>query len=379
LGYGDKKTEGGRAASISTATVLPIYLAPSTGKEKNTIREELIPVGCWKMEDLRFAFNSSMVLPEAKSEFVELAALKSAHPGSPLTMFGHADPVGDDNYNKKLSGRRAKAIYGVLTRDTAIWEQLYTNSDGTSDDWNNTHVGLMQEALGQPKKNLATAKDRAPLFKAYMDFLCPVTVPKSEFLGGGASPSGRGDYQGCSEFNPLMLFSEAENKKFSASADKTERNAENQLNRRVLGLFFRPGTKVPLDKWPCPAASEGTSACTHRFWSDHAKRRQFGAKRRTFAEDGDTFACRFYERLVRFSPCEVPADTPAQVYLRLRFEDPDGVIRDFPENYPVTVRFSPPGPSADPIRERRCIVSTEGKLSFPAFDDPKEYWRSFYL
>ena len=79
------------------------------------------------------------------------------------------------------------------------------------------------------------------------------------------------------------------------------------LNRRVLVLFFRPGTVIPPDKWPCPRASEGTGGCRKRFWSDGDTRRTFQEKRREFATVPDTFACRFYHRLVEASPCESSA------------------------------------------------------------------------
>ena len=401
--YSDKKLDGGYAASHKNQDPFPILAAPSHGKEKNTIREELITVACWKLDDVRFHFDSSFVLPASKVEFAEFAAVRASVPGAPLSLFGHADPVGDDAYNKKLSGRRAKAIYGVFTRDTALWEALYTNSEGTSDDWKLDHVQIMLGALGFPPGNTngqntaqtqqavkdfqskngespsgnADAATRAKIFKAYMDVLCPVTLAKSEFLSGGTGAGGKADYQGCSEFNPLMIFSATENQKFSASGDKTQRNAENQINRRVLGLFFRPGTKIDTSHWPCPTTAEGHSACTHRFWADAPKRRQNQEKRRTYSDDADTFACRFYERLVQFSPCEVPGDPRVCVYLHLRFEDPDGVIRDFPEHYPVTVRFSPP--AAGPVRELRSTVGPNGRLTFPAFEDPKEYWRQFAL
>lgn len=403
MAYGDKKLDGGYAASHKAQDPFPILAAPSHGKEKNTLRQDLITVACWKVDDVRFHFDSSFVVPGAKPEFAEFAAVRASVPGAPLSLFGHADPVGDDAYNKKLSGRRAKAIYGVLTRNVQIWESLYSNSEGTSDDWNLVHVQIMLGALGfdpgntsgnataqhkQAVKNFQSANGESPsgdansatrakLFKAYMDFLCPVTVDKTEFLGKGASPAGKADYQGCSEFNPLMIFSQAENQKFSASADKSERNAENQQNRRVLGLFFRPGTTIPISKWYCPTASEGHAGCTKRFWANASKRRSFQANRRTFAADGDTFACRFYERLVKFSPCEAPGERTVRVYLRLRFEDPEGFLRDFPEYYPVTVRFSPP--SGGPVRERRAQVEPGGKLSFPAWDDPSDHWRSFML
>ena len=116
---------GGLSADHPAGDLLPVLASPSTaGKGKNTIRMELVPVGCWKLEDVRFAFASSFLLPETKKEFDELAALLKKHPKAPLTVFGHADPVGDDVFNKQLSGNRAESVYAVLIRDVARWEQL---------------------------------------------------------------------------------------------------------------------------------------------------------------------------------------------------------------------------------------------------------------
>lgn len=130
----------------------------------------------------------------------------------------------------------------------------------------------------------------------------------SNFLAKGADPDGKGDYQGCSEFNPVLMFSAAENA--ALQSNKTERNKENAPNRRVLALLFRPGTVVPPAKWPCPKWNEGIAGCQKRLFADAATRRQFQAKRRTVDVDKDTFACRFYERLLQTSPCEGPNRRP---------------------------------------------------------------------
>ena len=106
---------GRSSASHPASETFPILVAPTTGKEKNKIRMELIPVACWKLNDVRFAFASSFVLPDSRPEFVELSDLRKKHPGAPLSVFGHADPVGDDIFNKALSGHRAESIYAVLT------------------------------------------------------------------------------------------------------------------------------------------------------------------------------------------------------------------------------------------------------------------------
>lgn len=302
---------GGIASSHPAADPFPILLAPSSGKEKNSIRSSLIPVACWKLNDVRFAFGSSFVLPESRSEFVELAALRAQHPGSPLSIFGHADPVGDDSFNKNLSGNRAEAIYAVLVRNVAMWETLYTTT-GSAEGWGQPSIQIMVNALGHPTvasfqsangltpDGVAGPATRAKLFPAYMDFLCPEKLDKSEFLSGGQDAKGKGDYQGCSEFNPAMVFSSTEN----ANLDKSTRDHENRVNRRVMALLFRAGSVVPPAKWPCPRSSEGIDGCKKRFWSDGEKRRTPRDARREFATTKDTFACRFYHRLVERSPCE---------------------------------------------------------------------------
>ena len=63
---------------------------------------------------MRFAFDASVPDPGLAVEMENLADLMAAHPGCVLGVFGHADPVGSDDLNKHLSGRRAAAIYGLL-------------------------------------------------------------------------------------------------------------------------------------------------------------------------------------------------------------------------------------------------------------------------
>jgi hypothetical protein len=332
--YEEKTLEGGHAASHSEANPFPIYASPATGAEKNVIREDLITVACWKVNDLRFDFGSSFVMPETKPEFTELKELVAKNPKAPLSVFGHADPTGDDESNKSLSGRRAEAIYAVLIRDAARWEKIYK-----ADGWSLKHVQIMLKALGRDPGNTSgsataqstqTIKDfqsangltpdgaagpdtRAKLMEQYMQFLWPDKLDKSAFLGGGADSGGKGDYQGCSEFNPVMVFSKAENTELNKPANKSKRDEENSVNRRVMILLFRPGTKAPAAKWPCPRAAEGAAGCRKRFWSDGDARRSNQDARRTFVDDEDTFACRFYHRLAVNSPCEKPGPPTPEI------------------------------------------------------------------
>jgi len=295
----------------------PLRVAPSSGAEFNLVRGFLIPRACFKFEDAHFAFDSSFIAPDG-FDIAPLSDLLHAHPGAKTSVFGHADPVGDDEYNKTLSGRRASAIYGLLTRNVDVWDKLNDHPKG-GDDWRPHAEETMQETTGLPE-----GTDRATLFRAYMDFLCTVRskdgspvlddsgtakqvlLTDDDFLARGAGKDHKGDVQGCSEFNPLMVFSKDERASLDKAENHEERNEQNSVNRRVMVLLFRPGSQVDPNKWPCPTVEENTGKCRKRFYSDGETRRSNQAQHREFKDTADTFACRFYDRISNESPCDVP-------------------------------------------------------------------------
>ena len=352
-------TDGGVAGSHTAVADAGVLVGPSTASEQNLVTAGLIPIACWSVDDVRFNFDSSFVLPAVAKEIAALAKLREAHKKPvvprtdpklpqfifpPLSIFGHADPVGQDDYNKLLSGRRAAAIYGLLTRRDEVWEDLYSNKGvftgpAAGDKWATPSIQTMLTALGFPsdtsgqsgsdltsavrsfQSSQGLAADGNPghdtrkkLFLAYMDKLCGTDFKldkEDDFLARGKDSAGKGDFQGCGEFNPRLIFSAQENQKFEKDKDKTPRNAANAINRRVMVLLFRPGSKVLAAKWPCPKAKEGVAGCKKRFWSDGEKRRtdRLPDKDRKFEDKKDTFACRFYHRMVDKSPCEIVLKT----------------------------------------------------------------------
>jgi len=327
-------------------------VAPSTSARDtaNTIRPSLIPWACWKVEDICFEFGRAFVRPDAQEAFTELAKLREKHPDTPITLFGHADPVGNDQYNKDLSLRRAKAVYAVLIRNTALWEEIYSHKDeqvrflqntlaalghnpGTVDGkmGPKTQAGIrsFEKSEGGPEKGQNTPDLRTRLFKKYMDWLCPdLTLTPSDFLTGGQCA-----YQGCGEFNPVRMFSKAQNEHFRKPANRQARNDENQPNRRVVAFLFKPGTRVNPWAWPCRS---DLASCQKRLWSDWEKRRAFQEKGREhrvsvgvpagkgkspwkYEATHDTFACRFYDGLAHQSPCEQPVPPRLGPFVQFEF------------------------------------------------------------
>ena len=284
---------------------VPVLVAPATGKDGATIRERLVPVASLQVDDVRFEFDSSFVLPDAADDFTAVDLIHRANPDAPVSIFGHADPVGDDEYNKILSGRRAMAIFAVLTRRVDLWERLHAKPHGR-DDWKAGVFGIMRQALGAVDGATGVPSSpaaRATLFAAYMDLLCrnvagrPFTLDaRRDFLARGDDKEGKGDFQGCGEFNPDIILA-AGTPGRDQPGPNAARDEANAPNRRVVILFFTPGAKAEPSDWPCPRALEGTAGCRKRLWSDATQRRRPAAETRDQRKTGDTYACRFYDRI----------------------------------------------------------------------------------
>ncbi|MCJ7553080.1 MAG: OmpA family protein [Ignavibacteriaceae bacterium] len=63
-----------------------------------------------------FAFDSSTLQPQAKTNIYKLADILKKYPDSNILVTGHTDSDGSDQYNQDLSERRAKSVsdYAML-------------------------------------------------------------------------------------------------------------------------------------------------------------------------------------------------------------------------------------------------------------------------
>ncbi|WP_044180618.1 peptidoglycan-binding protein [Hyalangium minutum] len=337
-------SDGGTAAKHGEAPI-PYVVAPTDKEAYSTLRPRLRPSACWRIDDLRFDFDSSFLLPAGTHEFQLLARQRPPGPDDTgkallLSVFGHADPSGQDEYNKVLAGRRATSVYGLLTRDVALWEKLYSSPHG-GDKWGTRQIQMMltqlgylqaaptgyldnpttkavkafQQDNGLPGTGFPDGGTRAKLFLAYMDALCvdeqgvPFQYVPEDFLSRGPSAGGKCAYQGCGEFNPVRVFSEQAAAEYQKPARKAERDAANMPNRRVVIYMFDPALNITPEQWPCPTVSEGPAGCKAKFWPDGEARRNPRGAQREHLTGGRTFACAFYDRLARGSPCEGVRET----------------------------------------------------------------------
>src|SRR5215471_2020654 len=90
---------------------LKAVVAPATGTDLNRIRFSFTPRACFRFEDSHFEFDSSFIFPrDLTFNAGPLKKLLDKHAGFKLSIFGHTDPVGNDDYNKVLSGRHAGSL-----------------------------------------------------------------------------------------------------------------------------------------------------------------------------------------------------------------------------------------------------------------------------
>ena len=167
-------SDGGVSGSHPESAPLEFAVAPATGNEVDTVRLRIVPIACWRVEDIRFAFDSSFVTSDVTTELRLLVSLRETHKQAnpitreiqypPLSVFGHADPVGTDDYNKSLSGRRATAVYAVLIANSepstavSLWQKV-----AQAENW-----GANQRQAMQSATNLPAGTSDSGLFKAYL-------------------------------------------------------------------------------------------------------------------------------------------------------------------------------------------------------------------
>jgi hypothetical protein len=330
-----------------SSTQRPVSPTTDSAWRGGTLRPTLKPVACWRIHHAYFRFDSSFILPEIAPELARLKPL--IRDDRVATIFGHADQVGSDEYNSHLAARRARSLFGLLTRNADIWLDLYSPQDYdtwglastqtalaalTAQDGNPYYAGPLNgvddtatdKAIRkfQGEQGLAVDGDAGPLtrkqlYELYMDLLTgspgqPLMRP-DQFLGDpadNANPKGKAKaaLQGCGEFNPVLIFSKDDEKAYAKNPDKTARNAANAPNRRDMIFFFAKnqlGGMTPSAVkavWPCPTWDTGGAECRKHFWPDYKQRLANGDTERHYEAGERTMACKWYDHFARLSPCE---------------------------------------------------------------------------
>lgn len=70
--------------------------------------------------DVLFDFDRAEIKPAAAEDLGKVAQVLREHPGAPVTIEGHTDGKGADDYNLQLSRRRAEAVKAWLVTNAGI-------------------------------------------------------------------------------------------------------------------------------------------------------------------------------------------------------------------------------------------------------------------
>ena len=80
--------------------------------------------------DVLFDFDKSVVKPEGRSKLDDLASKVRNVNLEVVIAVGHADSIGSDEYNQKLSVRRAEAVKAYLITKGIETNRIYTEGKG---------------------------------------------------------------------------------------------------------------------------------------------------------------------------------------------------------------------------------------------------------
>jgi len=82
---------------------------------------------------LLFEFDSDVVTPTARTNLRQLAHSLDEYPNTDLLIVGHTDDVGSDDYNQRLSERRAMSAARFLVSEGVAGERVQTQGRGETE------------------------------------------------------------------------------------------------------------------------------------------------------------------------------------------------------------------------------------------------------
>ena len=94
--------------------------APGATAGELQLEQALQKDGRVEIPDIFFRFDSDEIREESQRRLAEIASVLKRHPDWKLKVEGHTDSIAADDYNQKLSLRRAAAVKAALVKSFAI-------------------------------------------------------------------------------------------------------------------------------------------------------------------------------------------------------------------------------------------------------------------
>ncbi len=257
------------------------------------------------LQDVTFATGKSFISPghsaSLKSMVKRIKEWKKEHPDAKLAIFGHADAVGKEGANKKLSERRADSVFAFLTKDPDIWKALYDEEkwglattqellkylghdpgtiDGQDGPKTQGAVKSFQGQKGMTQSGQADAATREALYDAFF-----AACNSEAFVGKDFDAIDGKPRAGCSEFNLV---------------EQTQGACEK--NRRVAVFLLKSNKNFPI-QYPC---KHGDVEPCKKQVARKGARRTAG------------FQCLFYDQLV--VEAVTPPPEPEKAIVELKWE-----------------------------------------------------------
>ena len=151
--YTYKKVDGKWSVLVDSAAnyVAELYAVDTFGNEISVQREFetdilVIPTEYGlkiMINSIQFEFDSAALLPESFQILDRLIEILEKFPNYKVKIVGHTDSIGSEEYNQRLSEKRALSVYRYLVEHDVDKERLTTEGRGESQpiDDNNTEQG----------------------------------------------------------------------------------------------------------------------------------------------------------------------------------------------------------------------------------------------
>lgn len=128
-----------RSGYIEYVDSLPGIYNDTIYVDLQPIKENTIVI----LENLLFDFDKATIKNDSTTSVLELEKLMKENPNVIIEITGHTDNVGRESYNKKLSERRAKAVYDLMIQRGIPADRMTYKGMGSRDpiDTNETDEG----------------------------------------------------------------------------------------------------------------------------------------------------------------------------------------------------------------------------------------------